>query len=97
MLAFYSGGATGAAAAAAIQAKKAQGSLVVLDPEVFLALTQRGEPLLVVQAKGGIFSTHYKYILGYRGLVFYTTSKEELRLPGNVEVMQAKKIINPMT
>ncbi|MHC4201719.1 MAG: hypothetical protein ACYSU0_17165 [Planctomycetota bacterium] len=91
-------GATAAAAGAAAaiaQAIKASGAIVSLEPMEFEKLLGRAESPLVVAATGGWFSTHYKYIMGHRGLAFYTKSPEPLRLPEGADVVTARAIWIP--
>ncbi|HJR08696.1 MAG TPA: hypothetical protein VJ842_15660 [Pyrinomonadaceae bacterium] len=90
------GAAAGAAAAAAIaNAIKASGVLVTVTPEDFTSILRRTERPLVVASKGGLFSTHYKYLTSYKGLAFYTKSPAPLVLPIGVEVVNAKGISIP--
>ncbi len=90
-------GAAGAVVvvAAATNAIKAMGAVVVVDPQVFLDILQRAEKPLVVHSPAG-FVTKYKYLTSYKGLVFFTKSKEALLLPASVEAITAKKIEIPM-
>jgi len=88
--------AGGAVAAAAIaQAIKAFGAIVRVEPVDFLTLLERAENPLVVYCEGGFFSTNYQYLMGYKGLVFYTKSRTPLDLPRNIEVVTARKIWIP--
>jgi hypothetical protein len=91
------GAAAGAAAAAAAiaQAIKASGVLVRVEPAEFEAIVGRTKAPLVVTAKGGLFSTNYQYLTSYKGLAFFTYSDAQLPLPGDVEVIVAKKILIP--
>ena len=92
-----SNGAVAAAAAGAAIAKaiKASGVVVRVRPGEFQALLARTKSALVVHAKGGLFSTRYRYLVGYKGFAFYTESPEPLRLPADVETIQAAKIWIP--
>ncbi len=88
--------ASGAVAAAAIaQATKASGAIVDMDPVGFLAIVSRCEKPLVVVASGGLFHKSFRYLVGYKGLVFHTKSESEPMLPGRVEVVAAKSIWIP--
>ena len=86
-----SAGAAAAAAAAAayIQAVRASGVLVRVEPNVFLTLVQKQTGPLVVQSSGGFFRTSYHYLTTYKGLAFYTKSPEPLNLPPGSEIVQA--------
>ena len=81
------GGAIGAMA----EALKAIGPVVFLDGDEFVCLLERMEKPLVVQSPSG-FMTKYKYLTGYRGLVFFAKSKFPLMLPSAAEIITAKKI-----
>ncbi len=82
--------AAGAAAAAAIaQAVKASGVVVRLEPEEFAKLLGRMPAPLVVSAKGGLFGTRYQYLTSYKGLAFFTVSRQPLPLPGGAELITA--------
>ncbi len=92
------GASAGAAAAAAaiIQATKASGVIVRVEPEWFIAIVDLNEEPLVVHAVGRIFfSTTHQYLTSYRGLAFYTKSKTELSLPAHCQVVEAQKIWMP--
>lgn len=90
------GGAAGAAAAAAAIANaiKASGAIVNVEPKDFISIIERSDkPLIVTSPKS--FWSAYKYLTAYRGLFFYTKSSEPLRLPGDSEIIAAKKIWIP--
>ena len=88
--------AVGAAAAAAIaQAIKASGVLISLEPAEFMKIVGRVPDPLVVVATGGLFTKNYQYLVGYKGLAFYTKSAEPLQLPATTEVIAARGIWTP--
>jgi hypothetical protein len=90
------GASAGAAAAAAIaQAVKASGAIVKVEPQDFQTILERQIEPLVVQAKGGIFSTKYQYLTSYKGLFFFTKSSTPLNLSSDTEVVQAGRIWIP--
>ncbi len=84
-----------AAAAAIANAIKASGAIVRVESADFEAILNKAENPLVVCAQGGIFSTNYQYLMGYKGLVFYCKSATQLTLPTKIETIQAKKIWIP--
>ena len=87
--------AGGGAAAAAIQALKASGVIVTLEPEAFLGLLYRIEEPLVVTSVSRFFNrTTYRYLTAWRGLAFHTVSHEPLEL-GSAETITAKKLWVP--
>ena len=87
--------AGGAAAAAIGQAIKASGVLIRLNPEEFRKLLARTPDPLVVIAEGGLFSTTYQYLTTYKGLAFFTKSKNQLDLPAGAEIVSAGRIWIP--
>jgi hypothetical protein len=89
------GSAAAAAAAAVAQAVKASGVLVRLEPEEFMHIVTRQRDPLVVCATGGLLSTNYQYLVGYKGLAFYTKSSDPLPLPTGAEMVTAKSIWIP--
>lgn len=91
------GAAAGAAAAAAarLNAIKALGVLVRVEPDDFLAILHRQSSPLVVHAQSGLFSTTYQYLSSYKGLAFFTRSGTPLSLPPDAEVVRAKSIWIP--
>ncbi|HLL77015.1 MAG TPA: hypothetical protein VK421_17300 [Pyrinomonadaceae bacterium] len=87
--------AGGAAGAAIANAKRASGVVVNVTPENFSKIVARTERPLVVHATGGVFSTHYQYLTTYRGLAFYTKSRQPLQLPFGTELITAESIWIP--
>ncbi len=87
--------ATHAAAAAIAQAVKASGAIVKISPEGFKTLLQRSKDPLVVTSRGGVFSKKFEYLMGYKGLVFFTSSKEQLGFPSSAEIVESEKIWIP--
>jgi hypothetical protein len=88
-------GGAAAAAAAIIQAIKASGVLVRVEPAEFLKIVGRTPDPLVVTATGGVFSKNYRYLTSYKGLAFYTKSSDPLPLPADAEVVAAQGIWTP--
>jgi len=90
-------GAAGAAAAAAVRAQaiKASGVIVRVEPEEFQKLLHHNAGGLVVHAEGRLFSPGHKYLMGYKGLAFYTTTRDPLPLPGTCDVVETNKIWIP--
>ena len=89
------GAAAAAAAAAVVQAIKASGVIVRVEPADFLALVQRQPGSLVVHSTGGFFRTNYHYLTSYKGLAFYALATDPLELPATAEVVRAKAIWVP--
>jgi hypothetical protein len=86
--------AVAAAAAAVIKAIKASGVLVRVEPGEFSKLlAQADDPLVVHAPPRGLLRRH-RYLVGYRGLAFYTANPEPLDL-GGAEVVLARSIWVP--
>ena len=89
------GGGAAAAAAALAQAVKASGAIVSVETADFETILKKIDDPLIVSCESGIFSTKYQYLMGYKGLVFYTKSPRPLTLPRNADVIECKKIWIP--
>ena len=95
MSAGASAGAGAAAAAAVIQATRASGVIVQIDPADFCWIIERNSEPLVVHTFGGFFTKTHRYLTSYRGLAFYTKSPRELQLPSHCQWVEAKSIWIP--
>ena len=52
--------------------------------------------MVVVSESSGFFKgSHFHYLVPYRGLTFYARSATALSLPGDAEVIRARKIAIP--
>ncbi len=91
------GGAAGAsgAAAAIIQAVRASGVVVRLEPPAFGTILSMAEAPLVVTARAGWRGRKFAYLTSYKGLAFHCVSRSALPLPEHIEVVEAKKIWVP--
>jgi hypothetical protein len=87
--------AAAAAAAAIAQAIKASGVLVRVSQEDFQKVLKKGEQPLVIDAKGGLFTTNHQYLTSYKGFAFFTKSATEIILPPGTEIIVANKIWIP--
>jgi hypothetical protein len=86
----------GAAVAAMIQAIKASGVIVRMEPMEFNALLNRQqEPLVVHAEQNWLFTLVHQYVMSYKGLAFYTRSSMPLMLPKDAEVIEARSIWIP--
>jgi hypothetical protein len=84
-----------AAHAVMIQAIKASGTLIRIEPSEFQKLINKSESPLVITAPGGIFTSYIRYLTSYKGLTFYTQSAAPLSLPSKAEVVAARTIWIP--
>lgn len=89
------GGAAAAGAAAVVNAIRAFGAIVTVESRDFEAILRRADAPLVVCAQGGVFSTHYQYLMAYKGIFFHTKTQAPLPLGPNVETINAKKLWLP--
>lgn len=87
--------AAGAAGAAMVNAVKASGTIVTVEPREFERILAQQAGLLVVTARGGFFSTKYRYLTSYKGLAFFCKSATQLNLPSGSELVPAQKIWVP--
>ena len=92
------GGAGGAAAVIAsnnLEAIKAFGAIVHVEPSDFTSIASGIADPFVVAAEEGVFSTSYRYLISYRGFVFTTKSNTALPLPNGATTIRARKIRIP--
>jgi hypothetical protein len=88
--------ATSAAAAAVIaQATKASGVIVRMEAEDFQQLLHRIREPLVVIAPATRFRKKVQYLTSHKGIAFFTTTVDQLHIPGGAEVVAAKQIWIP--
>ena len=87
------GGAAGAYVAM-INAIRASGAIVEVEPNEFMDILMRGEDPLVVFSPAKWFVKN-KYMTSYKGLFFYTKTATLLTLPTQIEIVQSKKIWIP--
>ncbi len=86
----------GAAAAAVIQAIRASGVVVRLEPTEFLRLLYRqNAPLVVWASRSVLLWSWEEYLTSYKGLAFYTRSNVPLDLPTTAEIIAAGRIRVP--
>lgn len=89
-------GAEAAAIAAAIaNAVKASGAIVRIEAEGFLKITSKVDNPLVVFARGGWPVRNYQYLTSYKGLIFFTKSREPITLGSDIELVTADTIWVP--
>lgn len=82
-------------AAAIAQAIKASGVLVHVEPADFVRILHKQAETLVVMAPGGFLQRGWRYVTSYKGLAFFTKSRDPLPLPGGAEVVEARTIWIP--
>ena len=85
----------GATAAAQVQAIKANGVVVQVEPDAFRDLVERQTEPLIVCSQKGFFTTSYQYLTSHKGLAFYTWSYTPITLPKYAEFVHAKSISIP--
>jgi len=87
---------TNGGAAAAIQAIKAAGAVVRIEPRDFVRLVERQDAALVVHAEPWLFRPGHRYLCGYKGLCFYAKSPTPLSFPGSTELVHARSFWIPI-
>lgn len=86
----------GAAAHQAINnAIMASGAIIKITTNDFISLLAKIDSSVVVEAKGGIFTTKWNYITNYRGFYFFTKSKDRLGISSRHELIRSNKIWVP--
>ncbi len=92
-------GATGAGASAAyaamVNAVRASGAIVEVEPEVFEQLVGKTKEPLVIYAEPGFMSKKSSYLTNHRGFFFHTKTERRLNLPSQCEMIKSKKIWVP--
>ena len=88
-------GEAAAHAAAIAQAIKASGVLIRVEAGEFLRILHKQDDPLIVIAPGGFLQRGWRYLTSYKGLAFFTKSRDPLPLPGGAEVVEAKAISIP--
>ncbi len=89
-------GAGAGAGAAAMQAIKAAGAIVRVEPRDFARLVERQDAPLVVYAAPFLFQRSHRYVVGYKGLCFFTKSPSTLTFPGSTELIRARSLWIPV-
>ena len=92
------GAAAAGAAAAMVNAIKASGVLIRVQPEEFSKLLSRASepkdnPLIVV-AEGGIFGKNYQYLMSYKGLTFFTKSRILFAVAGRRGIGEGRQYLD---
>ena len=83
------------AAAAIAMAAKASGTIVRIEPDDFIGIIKKQKGALVVHATTKLARKGNHYLTSYKGLAFFTKSREPLVLPSGVELVVADKIWIP--
>ncbi len=84
-----------AAAAAIAMATKASGTIVRVEPDDFIRILKKQNGSLVVHATTRLARRRNHYLTSYKGLAFFTKSKDPLALPSGTELVLADKIWIP--
>lgn len=84
-----------AVGAVIMEAVKASGAIVRLEPPAFERLVGDIPEPLVVRRHATFMGERWEYLVGHKGLVFYAKSKTPVLLPGRAEIIDAKTIWIP--
>jgi len=90
----YGPGGAARAAEGAVNAPKTVDVIADVESQDFHAILEKVDEPLVVHSPGTLWTKH-KYLTSYKGLVFFTKSKDALLIPASVEMVTAKKILLP--
>lgn len=71
--------------------------IVTVENDEFMRLVKQANDPMIIHQIPGWFSGQNRYLLTYRGVTFYTRSKEELSISKNAEVITAKYFYVPHT
>lgn len=82
-------------AAAVVQAIKASGAIVRVEPDAFVHLVSQQDDPLVIHALAGVFKKRHAYLVAHRGFCFHAQSPDPLPLPGRTQLVEAKEIWVP--
>ncbi len=74
---------------------KATGAIIHIESWDFTQLLLKTEQPVVIKAKAGLLRNYYQYMTTYKGFIVFTRSRQELDLPANVELINAKEIWLP--
>jgi hypothetical protein len=89
----HGGGAAHAAAIA--NAIKASGAIIRVEGDTFAGILRKSDKPLIVYTQGGFLSTNHQYLTSYKGLIFYTKTREQIDLPKAIEIIVAEKMWVP--
>ena len=81
--------------AAMMNAIKASGVIVRVEPDTFARLVAKQDEPLVVRHYGGMFKKKWELLAAYRGFVFYTKAVDLPPLPGRTEYIDAEHLSVP--
>lgn len=84
-----------AAAVAAANATKASGPIAEVSAGDFMTVLNHAVSPMVLVAEAGVFRKRYRYLMCYKGVAFYTQSKEPLILPNRTELIRLGKLSIP--
>lgn len=83
------------AANALARAIKASGAIVKLESDEFCKILLRTTDPVIVVSPSGFKKRKTRYLLSWKGFIFYCETKEKMVLPGSAETIMADKIWIP--
>lgn len=75
---------------------QAVGPIVFLDAAGFLDVVQKQNDLIVITADPTALLRKYRYITSYKGITFFTQTKEKITLPSNAYVISVEHLHMPI-
>ncbi|MFN2398512.1 MAG: hypothetical protein ABR543_07695 [Gemmatimonadaceae bacterium] len=84
-----------AAAVAVANATRASGPIAEVSAGDFMTVLTHAVSPMVLVAEAGMFRKRYRYLMSYKGVAFYTQSKQPLILPNRTELVRLGKLSIP--
>ncbi|MCX8183425.1 MAG: hypothetical protein N3F08_03290 [Crenarchaeota archaeon] len=69
------------------EAVKASGAIVEVESKSFIDIVTKVNKPLVVMAASGVVRKNYRYLVGYKGFIFFTRCKTPLELPRGIDLI----------
>lgn len=73
------------------------GIVISVENDEFMRLMKQANDVIVIHQKPTWWQSYNRYLMSYRGMTFYTRSKEELVISKYSEVVTAKHFYAPHT
>ena len=73
------------------------GIVISVETDEFMRLMKQAGNALIIHQQPSWWQTYNRYLMSYRGMAFYTRSKEELSISKYAEVIAAKNFYVPHT
>ena len=88
-------GAGAQAYAAMVNAIRASGAIVEVEPEALEQLVAKEKDPIVIFSEPGFLSKKFTFLINHKGFFFYTKTERHLSFPSDCEMIKSKKIWVP--